>query len=69
MKALVKFGKGREGMEIREVPVPEPGEGEVLLRIKAAGICGSDIHAMNDERKVALPVILGHEFVGEVAKL
>ncbi len=69
MKALVKFGKGREGMEIREVPVPEPGEGEVLLRIKAAGICGSDIHAMNDERKVALPLILGHEFVGEVAKL
>ena len=68
MKALVKFGKGREGMEIREVPIPVPGEGEVLLRVKAVGICGSDLHAMNDERKVAIPVILGHEFVGEVVE-
>lgn len=69
MKALVKFGKGREGMEIRELPIPEPKEGEVLLRVKAVGICGSDIHAMYDERKVAIPVILGHEFVGQVEKI
>ena len=68
MKALVKFGKGREGMEIREVPVPQPKEGEVLLKVEAVGICGSDIHAMYDERKVAIPVILGHEFVGSVAQ-
>ncbi len=68
MKALVKFGKGREGMAIKDVPVPVPKEGEVLLRVKAVGICGSDIHAMEDKRKIAMPVILGHEFVGEVAK-
>lgn len=68
MKALVKFGKGREGMELREVPIPRPKDGEVLLRVKAVGICGSDVHAMFDERKVAIPVILGHEFVGQVAE-
>ncbi len=55
-------------MELRDVPVPEPAEGEVLIAIKAVGICGSDIHAMYDERKVALPVILGHEFCGVVEK-
>ena len=55
-------------MEIREVPVPQPKEGEVLLKVEAVGICGSDIHAMYDERKVAIPVILGHEFVGSVAE-
>lgn len=66
MQALVKFGKGRDGMELRQVKKPLPSDGEVLIRVKAVGICGSDIHAMNDERKVALPVILGHEFVGVV---
>ena len=69
MKALVKEGKGREGMVLKEVPIPEPAEGEVRIAIKAAGICGSDIHAMLDERKTALPVILGHEFVGVVDKI
>ena len=69
MKALVKFGKTRAGMGLRDVPVPEPSEGEVRLEIKAAGICGSDIHTMNDERETAIPVILGHEFVGVIDKV
>ena len=68
MKALVKEGKGREGMVLKDIPVPEPEPGEVRIAIKAAGICGSDIHAMLDERKTALPVVLGHEFVGEIEK-
>ncbi len=68
MKALVKFGKTRAGMGLRDVPVPEPKEGEIRLEIKAAGICGSDIHTMNDERKTAIPVVLGHEFVGVIDK-
>ena len=68
MKALVKFDKTRAGMALREVPVPEPCEGEIRLEIKAAGICGSDVHTMNDERVTAIPVILGHEYVGVVEK-
>lgn len=69
MKALVKFGRGREGMEIREVPEPVPGPGEIKIAVRAAGICGSDIHTMFDERKAVLPVILGHEFAGQVCAL
>lgn len=68
MKALVKFKKGLDGLGIQDVPVPEPKEGEVLIQVKACGICGSDIHSMTDERETNMPVILGHEFVGIVSK-
>ncbi len=37
-------------MEIREVPVPEPKEGEVLIRVEYVGICGSDVHYFHDGR-------------------
>lgn len=69
MKALVKFAKGREGMALREVPEPSPGRGEIKIKIAAAGVCGSDIHTMLDERQAKLPVILGHEFSGQVCEL
>ena len=66
MKALVKFDLGLGGMEIREVPKPSPKDGELLVKVLAAGICGSDIHARHDEREVRMPVTLGHEFVGQI---
>lgn len=69
MKALVKFNLGREGMGIREVPEPSPAKGEIKVEVKAAGICGSDIHTMIDERKAKMPVTMGHEFVGQVCEL
>lgn len=68
MKALVKYALGEENMGIRDVPIPEPQDGDVLLSIKAVGICGTDIHSMRDERVSNLPVVLGHEFVGVVEK-
>ena len=43
MQALVKFGKGRDGMELEASQKPLPSDGEVLIRVKAVGICGSDI--------------------------
>ena len=43
MKQVALKGAGQ--FEIREVPVPEPGPGEALIRVRAVGICGSDIHA------------------------
>ena len=43
MKALVKYGYGKGETEIRDVPVPQIGDGDVLIEVKAAGICGSDI--------------------------
>ncbi len=64
MKALVKTGKGVGLIEVREVPVPEIGDHEVLIEVKAAGICGTDLHIYHDEFPYWPPVILGHEFSG-----
>ena len=66
MKALV-FTRP-DHMEFREAPEPVPADGEVLVRVKAVGICGSDLHAYHghDPRRVP-PLILGHEAAGAVA--
>lgn len=68
MQALVKYLKGPGNMEIREMPDPNPGPGEVKIEVKFAGICGSDIHIYHDNIAIPLnlPVITGHEFSGVV---
>ena len=68
MLALVKTQKGRGFIELREVPEPQPGPGEVLIAVKACGICGTDIHVWHDEFPYWPPVIMGHEFSGEVVE-
>ena len=68
MQALVKTAKGKGLIEIREVPVPEIGDNEVLIEVKAAGICGTDLHIYNDNFPYWPPVILGHEFSGIIAE-
>ncbi len=67
MKALVKTGKGPGLIELRDVPVPAIGDAEVLIEVKAAGICGTDLHIWHDEFPYWPPVILGHEFAGVIA--
>ena len=69
MKALVKYENGLGKMEIREVPVPEPEYNEVLIKVKAVGICGTDLKIYDDKFTSYPPVIVGHEFAGEVVKL
>jgi L-iditol 2-dehydrogenase len=69
MKALVKYSKGEGNIEIREMPEPYPGPGEVKIEVKAAGICGTDIHIYHEEFKSNPPVILGHEFCGAIAEV
>jgi threonine 3-dehydrogenase len=71
MKSLRKPAPG-PGLELHESEPPAPGTGEVLIRVKAAGVCGTDLHI--DEwtpsyhfMTRALPVTIGHEFSGEVA--
>jgi len=70
MRAAVVTAFG-EKLVIREVPVPEPGPGEVLVRVAACGVCHTDLHAaMGDwPVKPAPPFIPGHEGVGTVAAL
>ena len=54
---------------MREVAEPTPGPGEVLIGIKACGICGTDIHVWHDKFPYWPPVILGHEFSGEIVEV
>lgn len=65
MKALVYNGPW--DMTLQELPQPRPGPGEVLLRIKTVGICGSDVHGFTGESGRRAPgMVMGHEAVGEV---
>lgn len=70
MKALVKTAKGPGHVEILDVPAPSlPGDDWVLIRVKAAGICGTDLHIWHDEFPYWPPVTLGHEFSGEIVEI
>lgn len=69
MKALVKTGKGRESVKLLDIPVPQPGDDEVLIKVMACGICGTDEHIMNDAYAHTIPVTLGHEFTGIVTEI
>jgi len=69
MLALVKTKKGPGNLELKEMPVPKPGMGEVLINVKACGVCGTDIHVLHDRFPYWPPVILGHEFAGEIIEL
>ena len=53
----------------REVSDPAPGAGEVLIRVAAAGLCGTDLHIYRGEYEAQYPVIPGHEFAGTIAAL
>ena len=67
MKALVK-SKAEEGLWLEDVPVPEVGKNDVLIRISKTSICGTDVHIWNwDEwarKTIPVPMTIGHEFVG-----
>jgi D-arabinose 1-dehydrogenase-like Zn-dependent alcohol dehydrogenase len=67
MLALVKTGKGKGLVELKEAPIPLINENEVLIEVNAAGICGTDLHIYHDEFLYWPPVILGHEFAGVIA--
>ncbi len=70
MIALRKIAKGWGNVRLVEVEDPRPGPGEVLIRVAAAGLCGTDIHIFHDVfPKARIPVTLGHELAGEVAEV
>lgn len=69
MKALVKTAKGPGNIEVRDVPVPAVRADDwVLIRVKAAGVCGTDLHIWHDQFQYWPPVILGHEFAGVIVE-
>jgi L-iditol 2-dehydrogenase len=67
MTAAVMHAPG--DIRVEEVPVPTPGPGQVLLKVAACGICGSDIPRMNHNGGYVMPIICGHEFSGWVETL
>jgi threonine dehydrogenase-like Zn-dependent dehydrogenase len=71
LKALVLYEKQNEATELRDVPYPEFGPGDVIIKIKAAAICGADIEFYRAKLTSILkpPVILGHEFCGVIEEI
>ncbi|WP_297105469.1 L-threonine 3-dehydrogenase [uncultured Devosia sp.] len=70
MRALVK-AKAEPGIWMERVPVPEIGPNDVLIKVKKSAICGTDVHIYNwdqwAQKTVPVPLVTGHEFVGEIA--
>jgi len=69
LKAVVKVRRGEGNVEVQDVAEPRVGSDEVKIEVKAAGICGTDIHIYHDEFMINPPVILGHEFCGVVKEV
>ncbi|NIN00387.1 MAG: alcohol dehydrogenase catalytic domain-containing protein [candidate division Zixibacteria bacterium] len=69
MKALVKTAKGRDFIELKEAPRPDINAKEVLIAVKFAGVCTTDIHIQHDRFPYWPPVIMGHEFSGEIVEI
>ena len=69
MPALVNYAREPLSVELRDVNIPEIAETDVLLRVGAVSICGSDLHQWRGSHSwpVNYPCILGHEFAGTVA--
>ncbi|MGQ4891549.1 MAG: zinc-dependent alcohol dehydrogenase [Candidatus Njordarchaeia archaeon] len=59
----------KKGFEVKDVPVPQVGENDVLIRVMSAGICGTDLAIYKGSYRIELPRILGHEFAGVVEKV
>jgi len=65
----MKVAPGVGNVEVREIAEPQPGPGQVKLRVHAAGLCGTDLHIYKDEFRSWPPVVLGHEVAGEIVEL
>ena len=68
---LAAVFEGVENVALRDVPLPEIGADEILLRVKAATICGTDLKIVSGKktRGVRMPSVLGHEVAGEIADI
>jgi threonine 3-dehydrogenase len=72
MKALVK-ARAEPGLWMEDVPEPSVGRDDVLIRVLRTGICGTDLHIYSwdawAQQNIPVPLVIGHEFVGEIAEL
>jgi threonine 3-dehydrogenase len=72
MQAIVKE-KRAPGLSVKSVPKPTPGKGEVLIAVRHAGVCGTDLHIADwdpwAQGRIKPPIVVGHEFAGEIQGL
>lgn len=72
MHALVKK-EAAPGLSLAQLPIPEIGINDVLIKIKRSAICGTDLHIYNwdawAEKTIQVPMVIGHEFVGEIVEV
>ena len=72
MKALVKR-TSQPGLSLEDVPIPEVGLNDVKIRVDRTGICGTDVHIYRWDdwarKTIPVPMVVGHEFVGEVVEI
>ena len=72
MKALVK-AKAEEGIWLEDIPMPETGPNDVLIKVNKTAICGTDIHIYNwddwAQKTIPVPMAVGHEFAGEIVEM
>ena len=72
MRALVK-AKAEPGLWLEDVPEPEIGINDVLIRVRKTGICGTDLHIHSwdawAQKTIPVPLVIGHEFVGEIVEV
>ena len=72
MKALVK-SRAEQGLWLEDVPAPQPGINDVLIRVLMTGICGTDLHIYDwddwAKKTIPVPLVVGHEFVGEIVEV
>lgn len=73
MKAVVKTAPAPGSIELRTVPIPQIGPRDILVRVKAAAACGTDVHIRHwnawAQARMHPPVVIGHEFAGEVVEI
>ena len=72
MKALIK-AQPQEGIWMEDIPTPEDGHNDVLVKVKKSAICGTDIHIYNwddwAQKTIPVPMAVGHEFAGEIVEM
>jgi len=72
MQAIVKAARA-PGLSVKSVPKPAPGPGEVLIAVRHAGVCGTDLHIADwdawAQGRIQPPLVVGHEFAGEIQAL
>ena len=72
MRAIAKLHAG-VGLHLTDVPIPQPGINDVLIKIRKTSICGTDVHIYNwdtwAEKTIRPPLVIGHEFVGVIAEV